>query len=106
MSFLQPSVLFLGAKMGHHIERSLDGYVYYPFRPRPSLYLSIFLSLPSRLLVYTMAKLSLTFPPPADTKSVPGEQTQARVEEFRQIPWLEPDWENATRTALQVVERY
>ena len=53
-----------------------------------------------------MAKLSLTFPPPADDTPVTGEQTQARLEEFRQMPWLEPDWEDATRDAVQVVERY
>jgi hypothetical protein len=53
-----------------------------------------------------MVKASLSFPPPADATSVTGEQTQARLEEFRQMPWLEPDWEDSTRTALQVVERY
>jgi hypothetical protein len=53
-----------------------------------------------------MAELSLTFPAPANGTSVTGEQTQARLEEFHQMPWLEPDWEDSTRTALQVVERY
>ena len=32
--------------MDHHIKRSLDGYVFYPFHPRPSKNLSIFLSFP------------------------------------------------------------
>ena len=53
-----------------------------------------------------MTELSLTFPRPTDATTVTGEETQARLEEFRQTPWLEPDWEDATRTALQVVERY
>ena len=38
-----------------------------------------------------MAKLSLTFPRPANATSVTGEETQARLDELRQMPWLEPD---------------
>jgi hypothetical protein len=53
-----------------------------------------------------MFELSLTFDAPSDPTSVLGEQTQAMLDEFRQMPWLEPDWEEATRIALQVVERY
>jgi len=93
--------------MGHHIERSLDGWLRLLPLPSqtfpPSFYFPL---LPARLLVCTMAKLSLTFPPPAGAESVPGDQTQARLEEFRQMPWREPDWEDATLTALQGVERY
>jgi hypothetical protein len=52
-----------------------------------------------------MFEVSLTFDAPPDPTSISGEQTQARLDEFRQI-WLEPDWEDTTRTALQVIERY
>ena len=53
-----------------------------------------------------MVELSLTFDAPPDAPSVSGEQTQARLDELRQMPWLQPDWEEATRIAVQVVERY
>jgi len=53
-----------------------------------------------------MFELSLTFDTPSDSTSVSGEQTQVRLDEFRQMSWLKPDWEEATRTALQVIERH
>jgi hypothetical protein len=46
-------------------------------------------------------QLSLMFDAPPDGAAVSYEQTQARVEEFRQIPWLEPEWDEATRNILQ-----
>jgi hypothetical protein len=51
-------------------------------------------------------QFSLTFDAPPNGAAVSYEQTQARLEEFRQMPWLEPEWEKATRNVLQVVERY
>jgi hypothetical protein len=104
MVFLLMSVLFRGAKKDHLKHRCLYDYVLCPSGPRLSTHLSTFLSLSPSFS--KMVKASLSFPPPADAASVTGEQTQARLEEFRQLPWLEPDWEDATRNALQVVERY
>ena len=51
-------------------------------------------------------QLSLTFGAPPNGAAVSYEQIQARFEEFRQKPWLEPEREEATRNVLQVVERY
>jgi len=52
-----------------------------------------------------MVELS-TFDSPPLATAVSGEQTLPRLDEFRQLPWLEPDWEEATRIALRVIERY
>jgi hypothetical protein len=51
-------------------------------------------------------QLSLTFDAPPDGAAVSCEQTQVRLEEFRQMPWLEPEWGEATQNVLQVVERF
>jgi hypothetical protein len=42
-------------------------------------------------------QFSLTFDALPNGAAVSYEQTQARLEEFRQMPWLEPEWEKATR---------
>jgi hypothetical protein len=91
------SALFQGARMHHQKQRYTDGYVLYPLRSRPPTHLSTFLSffpLPSSV---QWPNSPSQFPPPAGgATSVTVEQTQARLEEFRQMPWLEPDWEDAT----------
>jgi hypothetical protein len=44
------------------------------------------------LLVGTMVEqFSLTFDAPPDGAAVSYERTQARLEDFRQMPWLEPE---------------
>jgi hypothetical protein len=35
-----------------------------------------------------------------------SKQTQAKLDEFRQMPQIQPDYEKATLEGLQVVERY
>ena len=60
----------------------------------------------SPLLVDTKRDLAFNFDPPAEAQHVSSELPQAKLDEFRQMPWIEPDLKQTTLEGLQVVERY
>jgi hypothetical protein len=53
-----------------------------------------------------MRDLAFNFDPPPEAQHVSSELTQAKLDEFRQMPWIEPDLKQTTLEGLQVVERY
>jgi hypothetical protein len=57
-------------------------------------------------IVVEIIEISLKFDAPLDAKHVSSEQTLAKLDEFRQMPWIEPNYEETTLEGLKVVERY
>lgn len=53
-----------------------------------------------------MRDLAFNFDAPPEAQHVSSELTQAKLDEFRQMPWIEPDLKQTTLEGLQVVERY
>jgi hypothetical protein len=53
-----------------------------------------------------MVEVSLKFDAPFKTKDVSSEETRAKLDEFRKMPWLQPDYKEATLEGLQTIERY
>ena len=43
-----------------------------------------------------MRDLAFNFDPPAEAQHVSSELTQAKLDEFRQMPWIEPDLKQTT----------
>jgi hypothetical protein len=53
-----------------------------------------------------MLKLIFSFDAPLGANRVPSEDTQAQLDEFRQMPWIKPDYKVVTLDALRKIERY
>ena len=53
-----------------------------------------------------MPELTFSFDAPLEANHVSSEDTQAQLDEFRQMPWIKPDYKAATLDALRMVERY
>jgi len=53
-----------------------------------------------------MPELTFSFDAPLEANRVSSEDTQAQLDEFRQMPWIKPDYKAATLDALRKVERY
>jgi hypothetical protein len=53
-----------------------------------------------------MPELTFSIEPPLEADHVSSEDTQAKLEEFHQMPWIEPNYKQATLEAIQGVERY
>jgi hypothetical protein len=53
-----------------------------------------------------MLELTFSFDAPLEANRVSSKDTQAQVDEFRQIPWIEPVYKAATLDALRKIERY
>ena len=49
---------------------------------------------------------SFSFDAPLEANRVSSEGTQAQLDEFRQMPWIKPDYKAATLDALRKIERY
>jgi hypothetical protein len=52
-----------------------------------------------------MPELTFSFDAPLEANHVSSEDTQAQLDEFRQMPWIKPDYKAATLDALRKVER-
>jgi hypothetical protein len=61
---------------------------------------------PSSALADMTLEVAFNFDPPPQANPVASEDTQAQLDEFRQMPWLEPNYEEGTVELLRVVERY
>ena len=53
-----------------------------------------------------MVELAFHFDAPVDAEHVSSEHTQAKLDEFLQMPWIEPNYQEATLIGLDGVERY
>jgi hypothetical protein len=53
-----------------------------------------------------MLELTFSFDAPLEANHVSSEDTQAQLDEFRQMLWIKPDYKAATLDALRMVERY
>jgi hypothetical protein len=53
-----------------------------------------------------MPELTFSFDAPLEANHVSSEDIQAQLDEFRQMPWIKPDYKAATLDALRKVERY
>jgi hypothetical protein len=53
-----------------------------------------------------MPELTFSFDAPLEANRVSSEDTQAQLDEFRQMPWIKPDYKTAALDALRKVERY
>ena len=53
-----------------------------------------------------MPELTFSFNAPLKANRVSSEGTQAQLDEFRQMPWIKPDYKAVTLDALRKVERY
>jgi hypothetical protein len=53
-----------------------------------------------------MLELTFSFDAPLEANRVSSEDTQAQLDEFRQMPWIKPDYKAVTLDALRKVERY
>jgi hypothetical protein len=53
-----------------------------------------------------MLELTFSFGAPLEANRVLSEDTQAQLDEFRQMPWTKPDYKTATLDTLRKVERY
>jgi ribosome-binding factor A len=53
-----------------------------------------------------MPELTFSFDTSLEANHVSSEDTQAQLDEFRQMPWIKPDYKAATLDALRKAERY
>jgi len=53
-----------------------------------------------------MLELTFGFDAPLEANRVSSEDTQAQLDEFRQILWIKPDYKAATLDALRKVESF
>jgi hypothetical protein len=53
-----------------------------------------------------MLELTFSFDVPLEANRISSEDTQAPLDEFRQMPWIKPDYKAVTLDALRKVERY
>ena len=53
-----------------------------------------------------MLELTFSFDAPLEANRASSEDTQAQLDEFRQMPWIKPDYKAVTLDALRKVERY
>jgi hypothetical protein len=53
-----------------------------------------------------MPELTFSFDVPLEANHVLCEDTQAQLDEFRQMPWIKPDYKAVTLDAFRKVERY
>ena len=53
-----------------------------------------------------MPELTFSFDAPLEANHVSSEDTQAQLDEFRQMPWIKPDYKAVTLDALRKVKRY
>jgi hypothetical protein len=53
-----------------------------------------------------MLELIFSFDAPLETNRISSEDTQTRLGEFRQMPWIRPDYKAVILDALKKVERY
>jgi len=53
-----------------------------------------------------MLELTFSFDAPLEANHVSSEDTQAQLDEFRQMPWIKPNYKAATLDALRKVEGY
>jgi hypothetical protein len=79
------------------LETPLDTHLAPSSHPRPQSF---------SLLVDTMLELTYSFDAPLEANRVSSEDTQAQLDEFRQMPWIKPDYKTAALDALRKVERY
>lgn len=47
-----------------------------------------------------MLGLAFTFDPAVDANPISSEHTQTQLDEFRQMPWMEPDYKQMTLDLL------
>jgi len=53
-----------------------------------------------------MPEIAFNFDAPSEAKHVSGEDTQAQLDKFRQMPWIEPDYKASTLDGFPGFERY
>ena len=63
-------------------------------------------SRPPSILADMAPEVMFDFAPPVNATLVSSEETQARLDEIRHMPWIEPNYTATTVNNLQVVERY
>ena len=53
-----------------------------------------------------MLELTFSFDAPLEANHVSSGDTQTQLDDFRQMPWIKPDYKVVTLNALRKVERY
>jgi hypothetical protein len=53
-----------------------------------------------------MPELTFSFDASLEANHISSEDTQAQLDEFRQMPWIKPDYKAATLDTLRKVKRY